>query len=149
MRTEEEIRALLDKLKEAYDSNRLTEYGLDFGDALMWVSEEIPTPSFQILIKEYNDKIDSFGLQNNDDCDLSCNNLQMKYNNSLGDLINLTPVDITMSADINYQIYIEYGTMRQIKNSMQEAVTLSSTTTFGYSMTMNTDMTLIEHIKPS
>ena len=67
MRTEEDIRAWLDKLKEAYDLGKLTDYGFDFGDALMWVLEEITTPSFQILIKDYNDKVDSLGLQKNDD----------------------------------------------------------------------------------
>ena len=59
MRTEEEIRSLVDKSKEAYDLGRLTDYDLDFGDALMWVLGQIPTPSFQILIKDYDDKIDS------------------------------------------------------------------------------------------
>lgn len=81
--------------------------------------------------------------------DLSCNNLKMNYQSPLSNFTNIIPIDINMNADINYQIYIEYGTMRQIKSSVQETITLSSTMTTGYSMTANTDMTLIEHIKPS
>jgi hypothetical protein len=81
--------------------------------------------------------------------DLSCNNVKMNYQSPLSNFTNIIQFDITMNADINYQIYIEYGTMRQIKSSVQETITLSSTMTSGYSMTMNADMTLIEHIKPS
>lgn len=81
--------------------------------------------------------------------DLSCNNLQMTYRPQIGGISNLTPIDITMNSDLNYQIYIEYGTMRQIKSSMQETITVSSAAITGYSMTENTDMTLIEHSMPS
>ena len=80
--------------------------------------------------------------------DLSCNNLKMDYQSPLSNFTNIIQFDINMNADINYQIYIEYGTMRQIKSSVQETITLSSASTTGYSMSMNMDMTLIEHTKP-
>ena len=81
--------------------------------------------------------------------DLSCNNLKMNYQSPLSNFTNIVQFDINMNADINYQIYIEYGTMRQIRSSIQETITMSSTIISGYTMTINVDMTLIEHIKPS
>jgi alpha-galactosidase len=44
----------------------------------------------------------------------------MNYNSPMGSLSNFTPANITMSLDMNSQMYIEYGTMRQIKSSMQQ-----------------------------
>ena len=81
--------------------------------------------------------------------DLSCNNLKMNYQSPLSNFTNIVQFEINMNADINYQIYIEYGTMRQIKSSVQETITIGTAATTGYSISMNTDMTLIEHIKPS
>jgi hypothetical protein len=80
--------------------------------------------------------------------DITSNNLQMKYNSPLSSLNNFTPANITISSDMNYQIYIEYGTMRMIKSTAQETVSTASATA-NYGMTMNTDMTLVQHIKPS
>lgn len=78
--------------------------------------------------------------------DISCNNLQMNFHPQVGNF-DFTPIDIT---NFNYQIYIEYGTMRQIKSSNQQTLTQNATTTIpGFSMTANMDMILTEHIKPS
>ena len=67
MRNETEIRTLSDKLKEAFDQNRLTDHGVDFGDALLWVLEEIPKPDLQILIKDYIEQIESTRLRKDTD----------------------------------------------------------------------------------
>jgi hypothetical protein len=40
-----------------------------------------------------------------------------------------------LNAEFNYQIYIEYGTMRQIKLNMQETITAVSAATPSYSVT--------------
>jgi len=80
--------------------------------------------------------------------DITSNNLKMNYRSPLSGLSNFTPANITIGMDMNYQIYIEYGTMRQIKASMQESVSTQSAT-MSYDMNMNMDMTLIEHIHSS
>ena len=80
--------------------------------------------------------------------DITSNNLKMNYNFPMGSLSNITPANITMSLDMNSQMYIEYGTMRQIKSSMQETVSMQSAT-LNYGMSTNMDMTLVEHIVPS
>jgi hypothetical protein len=79
--------------------------------------------------------------------DITSNDLKMNYQSPLSGLSNFTPANITISMDMNYQIYIEYGTMRQIKASMQESVSTQSAT-MNYGMNMSMDMTLIEHTKP-
>ena len=79
--------------------------------------------------------------------DISSNDLKMNYQSPLSGLSNFTPANITIGIDMNYQIYIEYGTMRQIKASMQESVSTQSAT-LNYTMKMSMDMTLIEHNKP-
>lgn len=80
--------------------------------------------------------------------DITSNNLKMNYHSPLSSLSNFTPANITMGLDMTYQMYIEYGTMRQIKTSMQETVSMQSAT-MSYGMNMNMDMTLVEHIIPS
>ena len=80
--------------------------------------------------------------------DISSNDLKMTYQSPLSGLSNFTPANITIGMDMNYQIYIEYGTMRQIKASMQESVSTQSAT-LNYTMKMSMDMTLVEHITPS
>jgi hypothetical protein len=48
---------------------------------------------------------------------------------------------------INYQVYLEYGTMRQIKSTMLETMSLQSTK-ISYKMNMTMDMVLRQDIKP-
>ncbi len=79
--------------------------------------------------------------------DITGNDLRMNYQSPLSGLSNFALANITIGMDLNYQIYIEYGTMRQIKASMQESVSTQSAT-MSYDMSMNMDMTLIEHTKP-
>ncbi len=79
--------------------------------------------------------------------DITSNDLRMNYHSPLSGMSNFTPANITISMDMNYQIYMEYGTMRQIKASMQESVSTQSAT-LNYAMNMSMDMTLIEHTKP-
>jgi hypothetical protein len=80
--------------------------------------------------------------------DITSNNLQMNYHLPLSGLSNFTPSNITMNMDMNYQVYIEYDTMRQIKANMQETISMQSVS-LNYAMTMNMDMTIVEHIRPS
>lgn len=80
--------------------------------------------------------------------DITSNDLKMNYQSPLTSLSNFTPANISIGMDMNYQIYIEYGTMRQIKASMQESVSTQSAT-MSYNMSLNMDMTLVEHIQPS
>lgn len=77
--------------------------------------------------------------------DLASDNIQMDFASQLGDLGSFAPSNITMNTNIDNQVYIEYGTMRQIKSSMHATVS----STLGYSMTANMEMELIEHIIPS
>jgi hypothetical protein len=77
--------------------------------------------------------------------DLTSDNIQMDYTSQLGDLGNFAPANITTNTNIDYQVYIEYGTMRQIKSSSHATVS----STLGYSMATNMEMELIQHIKPS
>jgi hypothetical protein len=79
--------------------------------------------------------------------DITGNDLKMNYQSPLRGLSNFTPLNITIGMDMNYQIYMEYGTMRQIKASMQESISTQSST-MNYGMKMSMDMTLIEHTKP-
>jgi hypothetical protein len=80
--------------------------------------------------------------------DITSNNLQMNYKSLLSNANNFLPANISINSEMNYQIYIEYGTMRMIKSSAQETVSTQSATV-NHAMTMNTDMTLVEHNKPS
>jgi hypothetical protein len=77
--------------------------------------------------------------------DITSHGLSMSYNPSMTTMgMNLTAkTDI----DLNYHIYMEYGTLRQIKSTMQEAVSLQSST-MNYMMSLSTGMTLNEHVKP-
>ena len=77
--------------------------------------------------------------------DITSNDLSLSYNPSTAVAgMNLsTKTDM----DLNYQMYMEYGTLRQIKSSMQETVSLQSSM-MNYTMTLSMDMTLNEHIKP-
>ena len=79
--------------------------------------------------------------------DITSNDLKMNYQSPLSGLSNFTSANITIGMNVNYQIYIEYGTMRQIKASMQESVSTQSAT-LNYEVNMSMDMTLIEHTKP-
>jgi hypothetical protein len=77
--------------------------------------------------------------------DIKSHDLSMSYNPSMTTMgMNLTSkTDI----DLSYQIYMEYGTLRQIKSTMQETVALQSSMV-NYTMSLSTDMTLNEHVKP-
>ena len=79
--------------------------------------------------------------------DITGNDLRMNYQSPLSGLSNFALANITIGMDLNYQIYIEYGTMRQIKASMQESV-FTQSATMNYAMNMSMDMALIEHTKP-
>ena len=77
--------------------------------------------------------------------DITSNDVSMSYNPSTTlSGLNL-PTKIKM--DLNYQIYMEYGTLRQIKSTMQQTSSLQSSI-MNYTMTLSMDMTLSDHIKP-
>jgi hypothetical protein len=56
-----------------------------------------------------------------------------------------TPTTITLNMDLNYQMYLEYGSMRQIESSMQETAGFQSTT-LNYTLSTTTNMTLNQDI---
>ena len=75
--------------------------------------------------------------------DLTSNNLSMDYGSSMS-AIGLNSA--SMNLDLNYQMYMEYGTLRQIKSTMQESVSLQSSA-MNYTMVLSMDMILSQHIK--
>jgi hypothetical protein len=78
--------------------------------------------------------------------DLSSSNLKISLNPS-AIYSPAVSSDVSMNLNLNCQIYLEYGTLRQIKSSMQETGVYQSSI---MNMTANTsmDMTLVQHIKP-
>jgi hypothetical protein len=76
--------------------------------------------------------------------DITSNDLSMNYGSSMA-AAGLSSV--SMNLDMNYQMYMEYGTLRQIKSTMQETVSLQSSA-MNYTMVFSMDMILSQHIKP-
>jgi hypothetical protein len=77
--------------------------------------------------------------------DITSHDLSMSYNPSL-----TTPgmnLSSKMDMDVNYQMCMEYGTLRQVKSTMQETLSLQSSM-MNYTMTLSMDMILSQHIKP-
>jgi hypothetical protein len=70
---------------------------------------------------------------------MTSSNLQMN--------MGTTGLVTDMAMDLNYQIYMEYGTMRQIKSSMQEKLSYE-TAGINVAMNLTMSMTLDQHIKP-
>ena len=79
--------------------------------------------------------------------DIASNNLQMTLNAPSGTSNTLLQGSLSMDLGINSQMYIEYGTMRQIKSTMQETASYQSTL-FNMTVQMGMDTTLSQHIKP-
>ncbi len=82
--------------------------------------------------------------------DLTSNNLSMTIKTPsfrYGNLSSTVPTTLTMNMDLNYQMYLEYGSMRQIQSSMQETAGLQSTA-MNYTMTTTTNMTLNQDSTP-
>lgn len=77
--------------------------------------------------------------------DITSNDLSMSYNPSMA--IARMNGSTKMDMDLNCQIYMEYGTIREIKSTMQETVSFQSSM-MNYTITLSMDMTLTEHIKP-
>jgi hypothetical protein len=77
--------------------------------------------------------------------DITSNDLSISYNPSMttGGMNLSTKMDM----DLNHQMYMEYGTLRQIKSTTLETVSLQSSM-MNYTVTLSMDMTLNEHIKP-
>jgi hypothetical protein len=79
--------------------------------------------------------------------DMTSNNIKMTFNPPATNATTILSGGLSMSIDLNAQIYLEYGTMRQIKSTMQENSTYQSSM-LNMTMQMNMDMTLKQHIKP-
>jgi hypothetical protein len=80
--------------------------------------------------------------------DMTSNNIQITVNTppaATSSPYALT--DITMNCDMNYQVYLEYGTLRQIQSNMQQTAVFQSSL-MNYTMQFTTEMTLNQHIKP-
>jgi hypothetical protein len=77
--------------------------------------------------------------------DITSHDLSMSYNPSMTTAgMNLSS---KMDMDVNFQMYMEYGTLRQVKSTMQETLSLQSSM-MNYTMTLSLDMILSQHIKP-
>jgi hypothetical protein len=83
--------------------------------------------------------------------DLTSRNLSMTVqipSNSENGTFSIMPSSMTMGIDLNYKMYFEYNTMREIQSDMQATLSLQ-TSIINYSMTLGMDMTLNQDIKPS
>jgi hypothetical protein len=79
--------------------------------------------------------------------DITSNDLSMTYKAPAGNPNINIPTEIKIDYDMNYQIYLEYGTLREIKSTIQQtALCQSSIMTYTGQTTM--EMTLNQHIKP-
>jgi hypothetical protein len=79
--------------------------------------------------------------------DIKSNNLKMSLNPPTSNSSIYTSMNISMNTEMNYQIYMEYGTLRQIKSTMQNAMSYHSSM-MNYTMNLSNEMTLVQHIKP-
>ncbi len=77
--------------------------------------------------------------------DISSNDLTMTMNSSFAAIFKLATSRIT--ANLNFQLYYEYGTMRLIQSTMTENAQLQSSI-FNYSIAYGIDMTLNQDVKP-
>ncbi len=79
--------------------------------------------------------------------DITSNNLKMNMKPPAGSSSLSQLTSLSMDIDIAFQIYMEYGTLRQIKSTMQETASYQSAF-MNSTMQMSMDMTLNQHIKP-
>ncbi len=80
--------------------------------------------------------------------EMTSNNIQITFNTpAAASSSPYIPTDITMNSDMNYQVYLEYGTLRQIKADMQQTSIFQSSL-INYTSTTTTETTLNQHIKP-
>jgi hypothetical protein len=80
--------------------------------------------------------------------DMRCDDLKMTYNlpqNDESSLFSLNNLSMTMNLDS--KIYLEYGTMRQIKSTLDMTMSYDSSI-LNMTASMSMDMTLQQHIKP-
>ena len=82
--------------------------------------------------------------------DLTSDNLQMDLSQLAENLGGSSIVSGSMKIDINYQIYIEYGTMRLVQSTVQEGISIQATALqdANYSMDITMDMALNQYIQP-
>ena len=81
--------------------------------------------------------------------DITSDNLQMTINipQTQSGGISIPASSITANLNLNYQVYLEYGTMRQIQSNMQETTALQSSA-INMTLQMGMDMTLKQDLKP-
>lgn len=75
--------------------------------------------------------------------DMTSNNLHMEYNPAVSLSRDLLA---TLNLNLNYQVYLEYGTMRHIKSVMQQTMTFESDM-IDYEMQFSMEMILSQHVK--
>ncbi len=82
--------------------------------------------------------------------DLTSDNLQMDLSQLAENLGGSSIVSGITKIDINYQIYIEYGTMRLVQSTVQEGISIQATALqdANYSMDITMDMALNQDIQP-
>ena len=79
--------------------------------------------------------------------DIVSNNLKMSLDLPETSSSIVLPSNLSMNLGINYQIYLEYGTMRQIKSTMQ-VTSVYQSSILNMTSAIAMDMTLTQHIKP-
>ena len=80
--------------------------------------------------------------------DMTSNNIQITLNTPPAATSSpYIPTDITMNCEMDYQVYLEYGTLHQIKADMQQTAIFQSSL-MNYTSTTTTETTLNQHIKP-
>ena len=119
----------------------------------------VPYPAFEILGKdvtgdltvtfgEIEELTTPAGTYKVFKIDMTSNNIQITLNTPPAATSSpYIPTDITMNCEMDYQVYLEYGTLHQIKADMQQTAIFQSSL-MNYTSTTTTETTLNQHIKP-
>jgi hypothetical protein len=138
---------------DSYLAQLLSRPEVKVGDSINVPYPSLPSSSIQTtgdLTIKFNDVQDltvAAGTYKVFRIDITSNNLKMTMNTPQTNSNVVLPSTTTMNLDLNFQIYLEYGTMRQIKSTMQESTSYDSSL-INMSITMSMDTTLTQHIKP-
>ena len=138
---------------DSYLAQLLSRPEVKVGDSINVPYPSLPSSSIQTtgdLTIKFNDVQDltvPAGTYKVFRIDITSNNLKMTMSLPQTNSSIALPTSMSMNLDLNFQIYLEYGTMRQIKSTMQESTSYDSPL-INMSITMSMDTTLTQHIKP-
>jgi hypothetical protein len=138
---------------DSYLAQLLSRPEVKVGDSINVPYPSLPSSSIQTtgdLTIKFNDVQDltvAAGTYKVFRIDITSNNLKMTMNLPQTNSSIALPTSMSMNLDLNFQIYLEYGTMRQIESTMQESTSYDSSI-INFGITMSMDTTLTQHIKP-